>query len=539
SPSGLAAGEYSLTVTDAAGNTQSAQVSVSQPEALAVSAAATAPASTGNSDGQAEASVAGGAAPYTYKWDNGETAARAVQLAPGTHTATVTDANGCTATASVEVSENILPLALSVQQTAEVACFGGREAALRVQVSGGKGPFEYRWSDGGLSGQTPSGLAAGEYSLTVTDAMGTSQSQTVSITQPEALAAEAEVVAPASTNNADGKAVISVSGGTAPYSFRWDNGEEGPTAQTLAPGAHTATVTDGRGCTVIAGVEVSENILPLKVAIRQEAEISCFGEQNAAVQVLVSGGKGPFRYRWSDNTIDGESAAGLGAGEYSVTVEDVTGASQSTQASIREPEALSVAITGKEPAFSDSSNDGKATAEATGGNGGYTFQWDNGETGPHVENLALGRHVLTVTDSKGCTATTTFEITERIMKELASGAVRSGQTIQMQKLQFEADSTKITDDNKPLLDEIYVFLKDNPSIVVEIGGHTNNLPPPEYCDELSTARARAVAEYLVQQGIDPERVFYKGYGKRKPLFSNATEDGRRRNQRVEIKILRL
>ncbi len=406
-------------------------------------------------------------------------------------------------------------------------------------MSGGKGPFEYQWSGSGLSGQAPSGLAAGNYAVTVTDAMGTSQSQTVSIAQPEALAIEAEVVAPASTNNSDGKATISVSGGTAPYSYRWDNGEEVPTAQALAPGAHTATVTDARGCTATVVAEVSENILPLKVAIRQEAEVSCFGEQNAAIQVQVQGGKGPFQYRWNDDTISGEGAAGLGAGEYSVTVEDVMGTSQSARISIQEPEALSVAITEKEPAFSDSSNDGKAVAEAAGGNGGYTFQWDNGSTGARVENLALGQHSLTVTDSKGCTATATFETTERIMKELASGAVRSGQTIQMQKLQFEADSTNITDDNKPLLDEIYVFLKDNPSIVVEIGGHTNNLPPPEYCDELSTARARAVAEYLVQQGIDPERVFYKGYGKRKPLFSNATEDGRRRNQRVEIKILRL
>ncbi len=125
------------------------------------------------------------------------------------------------------------------------------------------------------------------------------------------------------------------------------------------------------------------------------------------------------------------------------------------------------------------------------------------------------------------------------MKELTSGAVRSGQTIQMQKLQFDADSTKLRDDARPILDEIYVFLKENPSIAVEIGGHTNNLPPAEYCDMLSTARARAVAEYLVEKGIEPERVFYQGYGKRNPLFSNATEDGRRRNQRVEIKILRL
>jgi outer membrane protein OmpA-like peptidoglycan-associated protein len=109
----------------------------------------------------------------------------------------------------------------------------------------------------------------------------------------------------------------------------------------------------------------------------------------------------------------------------------------------------------------------------------------------------------------------------------------------MQKLQFEADSSRIQESVKPLLNEIYLFLKDNPSIVVEIGGHTNNLPPDEYCDQLSTARARAVAEYMVAKGIPSDRVFYKGYGKRKPLFSNRTEDGRRRNQRVEIKILRL
>jgi outer membrane protein OmpA-like peptidoglycan-associated protein len=82
-------------------------------------------------------------------------------------------------------------------------------------------------------------------------------------------------------------------------------------------------------------------------------------------------------------------------------------------------------------------------------------------------------------------------------------------------------------------------LEDNPSIVVEIGGHTNNLPPPAYCDSLSTNRARVVAEYIVNKGIASNRVYYKGYGKRKPKFSNGTADGRRRNQRVEIKILKI
>ncbi|MCB0580580.1 MAG: OmpA family protein, partial [Phaeodactylibacter sp.] len=465
--------------------------------------------------------------------------AQATKLAPGTRTVTVTDANGCTATASVTISENILPLALSIRQTAEVNCFGGKEAALQVQASGGKGPFQYQWDAAGASGQAPTGLPAGEYAVTVTDVTGTTQSASFSISQPEALVAEAEVTAPASTNNSDGQAAVRATGGTPPYTYQWTNGEAGATARSLAPGAHKVTATDARGCAATASIEVSENILPLKAAIRQTAQINCSGEQDAAIQLEVSGGKGPFRYQWSDSRIDGESAAGLPAGQYAVTVEDVLGSTQTARIEIGQPETLTAGIAEKEPAFSDTSNDGKATAEAKGGSGSYTFKWDNGETGPRAEALSLGQHSLTVTDGNGCTATATFEITERIMKELASGAVRSGQTIQMQKLQFEADSTNITEDNRPILDEIFVFLKDNPSIVVEIGGHTNNLPPPEYCDQLSTARARSVAEYLVQKGIAPERVFYKGYGKRKPLFSNATEDGRRRNQRVEVKILRL
>ena len=439
----------------------------------------------------------------------------------------------------MEISENILPLQVAIQQTAEVDCFGGSQAALEVKPTGGKGPFQYQWSQEGLSGKQAAGLKAGEYAVTVTDAMGTTQSAAFSVSQPEALAALAEVTAPASTNNSDGQAGITVSGGTAPYAYEWDNGETTPTARGLAPGQHGVTATDSRGCAATAIVEITENILPLQVAIRQVQEISCYGESNAAIVVEVKGGKGPFQYEWNDGNITGERASGLVAGEYAVTVTDVAGTTRSAVASIGQPELLTVSITEKEPAFSDTSNDGKATAEATGGSGNYTFQWDSGESGARAKNLALGQHGLTVTDERGCTTSTNFEITERIMKELASGAVRSGQTIQMQKLQFEADSTNITEDNQPILDEIYVFLKSNPSIVVEIGGHTNNLPPPEYCDQLSTARARSVAEYLVHKGISPERVFYKGYGKRKPLFSNATEDGRRRNQRVEIKILRL
>ena len=128
---------------------------------------------------------------------------------------------------------------------------------------------------------------------------------------------------------------------------------------------------------------------------------------------------------------------------------------------------------------------------------------------------------------------------EKILKDLDKDKIREGQTIRIDKLYFEADSTNITEESFPVLDEIYEFLVENPSVVVEIGGHTNGIPSQEYCDKLSTERAKAIADYLIMKGIDSSRLKYKGYGKSQPIDTNRTAAGRKRNQRVEIKILSL
>ena len=115
--------------------------------------------------------------------------------------------------------------------------------------------------------------------------------------------------------------------------------------------------------------------------------------------------------------------------------------------------------------------------------------------------------------------------------------IKVGQTISIEKLYFEADSSRIKKDCFPVLDELYQFMSSNADLTIEIGGHTNDIPPDEFCDRLSANRARAIAEYLIGKGIAEERVRYRGYGKRQPLFPNVNTDNRRRNQRVEIKIL--
>lgn len=117
--------------------------------------------------------------------------------------------------------------------------------------------------------------------------------------------------------------------------------------------------------------------------------------------------------------------------------------------------------------------------------------------------------------------------------------LKTGQTIRIDKLYFAADSSIIDPKSYSAIDEIYDFMSENPNIVVEIGGHTNDIPDHIYCDRLSEARAKAVYDYLILKGIKAERLQYKGYGKRLPVATNKTNDGRRRNQRVEIKILSL
>jgi outer membrane protein OmpA-like peptidoglycan-associated protein len=174
-----------------------------------------------------------------------------------------------------------------------------------------------------------------------------------------------------------------------------------------------------------------------------------------------------------------------------------------------------------------------------GGAAPIKFNWSNAETLPTAQKLGLGKNTLTITDAKGCTAQAVVEITKKNIPELTAGRIRNGQAIRVEQLQFDIDSINIKASFKPILDEVFDFLTDNPGIVVEVGGHTNGLCQDEFCIRLSTARAKSVAEYLINRGIDAKRVLFKGYGRTIPIATNSTPEGRQKNQRVEIKIVRM
>jgi outer membrane protein OmpA-like peptidoglycan-associated protein len=535
----LSANEYTLEVTDAADQKQTAKLSIEAPKPLIATASVRSPASTNNSDGVALVEVQGGRAPYTYSWSGGATTEIAEGLSPGIQTVTVSDASGCQSSSQVEVTENILPLKLVVKEQNPVRCHEEQNGSLIAEVSGGKAPYYYNWSHNSLNSAEATDLGAGTYSLTVTDVSDTEQVVSFDLAEPDKLTISATVLASASTNQSDGKARVEVSGGTGAYTYRWKDGNTSPEADNLAPGMHTVVVTDERNCETSVTFEVTEDILPLEVALTLSQALTCADVNNAALEAAVSGGKSPYEYQWNPSTLSGEGAYDLGPGEYQLTVTDILGTEKSVSYSIPALTPVTAEITKVVPALTATSEDGQATVVASGGTPPYSFIWDSGANAAKAENLAVGMHTVTITDNNGCTAETEVEVIERIMKELASGTLKSGSVVNIEKLQFDADSIVIREDAIPIINEVYQFLEDNPSIVVEIGGHTNNLPPPAYCDSLSTNRARVVAEYIVNKGIASNRVYYKGYGKRKPKFSNGTADGRRRNQRVEIKILKI
>jgi outer membrane protein OmpA-like peptidoglycan-associated protein len=531
------AGTYRVTVKDAAGATKTADITIKQPEALTALATVTAPASTGNSDGKATVQPKGGTGAFGYLWDTGETAATAAKLGPGRHTVTITDSNGCAVTATASVSENVLPLAVNLIEKSGIKCAGEKTGSLSVQVTGGKPPFKYTWNEAALTGDQGANLPAGDYQVIVTDANGKTQTATVVLKQPEPLTLIATVAAPASASNSDGKAMAQPKGGLPPYTFQWDDSETSISAVKLPPGSHSVTATDANGCKATAVASITENILPFTINLAEKTAIKCAG-QKSALAVTVQGGKPPYKYSWNAPALSGDQPSGLDGGDYTVTVTDAKGTSQVASVMVHAPAPLTAQLVRNIGSTNEASNDGKALLSAAGGTGKYTIVWDTKQSGLTATKLPLGSHGVTVTDANGCVQTVEFKTEKRVLPEL-TGTIEKGQKIRMRLLTFAPDSFNLKPESLPMLDELHDFMMENGTVVIEIDGHTNNLPTDAFADELSTNRAKAVADYLIAKGIDAKRLIYKGYGKRLPLVANTSPEGRATNQRVEIKIVKV
>ena len=206
-----------------------------------------------SNSGQIEVEIVGGTAPYTTQWSNGATDLILSDLSVGHYDLTVVDASGCQLDTSI-VIEEVIPTQFegTVQN---VTCNGAANGAIDVTVLDGTPGFTFEW-DNGMMTEDISGLVAGTYRLKITNANGCSVWGSYTVEQSASLVAELEVIQP--TADEDGEIDLTVSGGVAPYTYTWANGETSEDLFNVTAGFYEVTVMDANGCDVITNTIVEE-----------------------------------------------------------------------------------------------------------------------------------------------------------------------------------------------------------------------------------------------------------------------------------------
>ncbi|WP_083921231.1 beta strand repeat-containing protein [Cytophaga aurantiaca] len=265
---GLIAGTYSAVATDANGCTATASVVLTEPTLVTVVSSHSdyngfGVTCKGASTGSASVVVTGGVPVYNVLWSTGSTNSSLTGLTAGTYSAVATDANGCTAAASVVLTEpTILTNAisnLSNYSGFNVSCFGGTNGSATSTVAGGVGPYNYLWSNGGTT-KTVSGLSAVSYSVIATDKNGCTANASVLLTQPTKIVASITsptVIGSYNTScslDGDGIALIAGTGGVLPYTTSWSTGATSTSIAGLLAGTYSATLTDKNGCAVTSSI---------------------------------------------------------------------------------------------------------------------------------------------------------------------------------------------------------------------------------------------------------------------------------------------
>ena len=448
---GLYAGIYRVEITDSRGCKYiSPDIEVLQPAALAISSIQeTVPVTChGGSDGEAEVIVNAltGTAPFTYQWFYNAALSSPVPGAfsailsgvpAGTYYVLVLDANLCTVTGSVTITQPP-QITGTVELVTPVSCNGESDAVIRVTAAGGSGLFEFDLNGEDTWANTDglfSGLGHGSYTLRVRDQLAPAcivSLPDVVITEPAILSISGSVTSNyngaqiSCVSAADGVIAVSGTGGTAPYRFNIDGGAfvAGTSFSGLAAGTYTMGITDDHGCTDYIDITITspDPVTGTASAVSDYNgfNVRCHGGADGIIEVSASGGTGTLRYSINGGPFQlSDTFTGLTAGSYDITVRDANMCNFIIEdVPVTEPDALiaSAAVTSDFSGFGIScyeASDGEVTASASGGAGGYLYQWYYnaaltwtvpGGNAAALPALPAGTYYVRVTDANGCTA---------------------------------------------------------------------------------------------------------------------------------------
>lgn len=287
-------------------------------------AKATTDASCGSTDGTAKITAAGGSGSFTYLWSNGATTDSIGALSAGVYTVVTTDASGCTKTDTFTVNTNGSNPVLATDTAYWAGCSSTGSGIITVSSTGGDGNYMYSWSNG-ASTDSIGGLANGTYTVTVTDGLGCSDFETITITQPSEL-----ILNSVSTTDIDcngdnsGEIQTAISGGVGAYAITWTSlpNETGPIVSNLPAGMYDIMVEDEAGCMKTLNFTLSEPDA-ITVAFTFSGE-TAFNQNDGKAKAVVSGGVSPYTYAW-DNAATTDSIGDLMPGMYVLTITDANG----------------------------------------------------------------------------------------------------------------------------------------------------------------------------------------------------------------------
>ena len=441
----LPPGNYSVTVMDVNGCSLSSSINLQAPAPLTANASVisnyngSSVSCINADDGIATVSASGGVFPFEYDWDNGNKFPSADDLDCGVHTVTVTDANGCSAIASVNL---ICPPALNVSVNItsdhngfQVSCPEALDGAALVVPQSGIAPFQYEWSSGETTAQA-NNLTAGNNGVTVTDALGCSIVSFINLTAPNEMQTFISVLsdfdgeAVSCHDATDGSAIVNIFGGNSPFTYSWDNGETTQIANQLSAGNHTVSITNESGCMVTTSVELSAYEISIEPNIPTNfngASISCHGASDGSIQMnVMAGASSPpaVNYAWNNGATTA-LLENVSAGTYTLTVTSNFGCSATAEATITEPNPLEalVDIESDHNGYHVSingNNDGSASIVAAGGVAPYNFVWENGLTGNENNSLNGGAQNVSITDANNCLTVLEISLTQPEVLEVAT-----------------------------------------------------------------------------------------------------------------------
>jgi gliding motility-associated-like protein len=405
--SNLASGSYTVIVSVSGGCADTTTVTINNSGGPSVSSITrTDVLCNGGNTGDATANVTGGATPYTYNWSSGQTTSSASNLPAGTYTCTVKDKNGCQTTDTVIITQPS-PITAKVTGTTQANC-GSTNGSATISASGGTGALKYSWSPSGGTSLTASGLGAGSYTCTITDANNCTQTVTASISNTGGATVSSTSKDPLCNGN-KGSAIVVVTSGTGPYTYTWPVGTTSfdSSATNLAAGTYICAVTDKNGCITNDTIIITQ---PTALAGTPVVTNANCGASDGSAVMYATGGTGTYTYSWSGGQTT-SSIINQPAGSYTCTITDGNGCTKPVSVLISNANAPTVsAVQTNEKCFGD--NIGTATVTATGGSGSYTYSWSSGQTTSSISNVGAGTYTCTVTDGSGCKSFDTVKITQ-------------------------------------------------------------------------------------------------------------------------------